>query len=167
MLNHLNDFSTFITESEKYHKETKKLYVTQSGIQNAGYGLFAKVDFEKGDKICNFTGKLLTDKESSKISDMGMPRSAYLIDLKGSFESTYDKKWKSKFTTLDVYNSTCMAKYANDAEGFKKIRGKSNNADIGIDENGQTFIYATKNIKAGDEVFVGYGEAYWDSFKSH
>jgi SET domain-containing protein len=128
--------------------ESKNLKVDVSTIPNSGKGLFAKKDFKKGEYICKFTGDYIDSKELEK-RDVGGARSAYFIYIDDD-------------TTLDVYDSKCLAKYANDAEGFRKIRGKKNNSALAQDGK-NIYIQATKDIDAGDEIFVGYGKDYWDN----
>lgn len=128
--------------------ERKNLKVDVSTIPNSGKGLFAKKDFKKGEYICKFTGDYIDGKELEK-RDVGGARSAYFIYIDDD-------------TTLDVYDSKCLAKYANDAEGFRKIRGKRNNSTLTQDGK-NIYIQATKDIDAGDEIFVGYGKDYWDN----
>jgi SET domain-containing protein len=128
--------------------ESKNLKVDVSTIPNSGKGLFAKKDFKKGEYICKFTGDYIDSKELER-RDVGGARSAYFIYIDDD-------------TTLDVYDSKCLAKYANDAEGFRKIRGKRNNSALAQDGK-NIYIQATKDIDAGDEIFVGYGKDYWDN----
>jgi SET domain-containing protein len=128
--------------------ESKNLKVDVSTIPNSGKGLFAKKDFKKGEYICKFTGDYIDSKELER-RDVGGARSAYFIYIDDN-------------TTLDVYDSKCLAKYANDAEGFRKIRGKRNNSALAQDGK-NIYIQATKDIDAGDEIFVGYGKDYWDN----
>ena len=90
----------------------KKLEVKKSKIKGAGKGLFTKVHIKKGELINQFTGELVKDEELN--SD---EKFLYLIE------------WDEKHF-LNVENSNCLAKYANDAEGMKKIKGFSNNSEI-------------------------------------
>jgi len=139
----LKNINNFILE----RIETKSLYVDKSTIPNAGQGLFAKRDFKKGEMICNFRGDLIDNEELAK-RDVGGERSHYFIEIRPDL-------------TLDVYNSNCMARYANDAEGNEKI-GKSNNSEINLNrKDSGAFIVATRDIKAGEEIFLSYGEQYW------
>jgi len=66
--------------------------------------------------------------------------------------------------TLDSRNTPCFAKYANDADGLGKHSLK-NNAKIGLDENDQICLIATRKIKSGEEVLCGYGKKYWGRLK--
>ena len=143
----MESYVEYINEAKS---QTKSLYVDKSTIPNSGNGLFTKKDFKKGQLICQFKGDLLDEDELSKIDTTG-PRGHYLIGLSNNM-------------TLDVYNSKSLARYANDAEGFKKVRGRRNNSTIYSSKNGKSaYIAATRDIKAGEEIFVSYGDEYWDN----
>jgi hypothetical protein len=63
-------------------------------------------------------------------------------------------------STLDSMHSDCFAMYANDVEGPGNTRLR-NNAVITLDEDDRPCVMATRNIRAGGEVYVDYGKAYW------
>ena len=62
---------------------------------------------------------------------------------------------------MDSKHVSCFAKYANDASGMMKATVK-NNAIIALDEDGSVCLTASKNIRAGEEIFCNYGKAYWE-----
>jgi hypothetical protein len=53
------------------------------------------------------------------------------------------------------------ARYANDARGLSRVKGLNNNSVYEIHDN-KCFIVATRDIKAGEEIFVDYTKDYWD-----
>jgi SET domain-containing protein len=55
-----------------------------------------------------------------------------------------------------------LGRYANDAAGMGRVKGLRNNAHYKI-AKGRAFILASRNIKAGSEILVAYGKAYWDA----
>jgi SET domain-containing protein len=57
-----------------------------------------------------------------------------------------------------------FARFANDARGISRIPGLHNNAYY-EQEGKKIYITAARNIKAGEEILVGYGKEYWDSMK--
>ena len=61
---------------------------------------------------------------------------------------------------LDCKQTDCFAKYANDAEGSDT--GFKNNCIISMEED-DVVLVATRNIEAGEEIFVEYGENYWQN----
>jgi len=46
-----------------------------------------------------------------------------------------------------------------------RIEGLRNNSRYEI-RKGEAYIIASRNIKAGEEIFVSYGRAYWNTLKS-
>jgi len=131
--------------------ETASLVVKQSTIPNAGNGLFAKRDFRKGELIGYIKGVPISDEEADEIANSDDPRKFYFLDL-------FNGK------TLDTYGSKSLCIYANDAEGFTKVSGFKNNGCIGVTKNHtKGYITAISDIKAGDEIFLDYGEDYWNN----
>lgn len=63
-------------------------------------------------------------------------------------------------TIMDSINTKCFAKYANDAQAYTGAAFK-NCSKITIDEDDNVALIATRNIKANEEIFCGYGKAYW------
>jgi uncharacterized protein len=54
-----------------------------------------------------------------------------------------------------------LARYANDANGFRKIKGLVNNSKY-VEDGGRVFMEAVKDIPTGAEILIGYGKEYWD-----
>ena len=144
-MNFIQDFESYIFESKK----DEHLYVDKSQIEGAGKGLYTIVDIDKDEVICIYTGKSLTNKEAEELVKKG--KDLYFIKMLDG-------------TIFDSGNARCFAKYANDAEGFGKTKFK-NNSKITLDDDEKPCIMATRNIKAGEEIFVGYGKKYWDKYK--
>jgi SET domain-containing protein len=124
-----------------------KVEVRLSKIEGAGLGLFAKSKITKGELISEFTGELVNNKQLEIL--LSKRKMLFLID--------YDENY-----TLDVENSNCLAKYANDAKGSKKIKGLINNSKI-IFYNDKVFLVATKDIKRREEIYTSYGKEYWNN----
>ena len=123
----------------------KQLLVKDSGIPNSGKGLFTKVDIPKGTRIIEYKGRITTWKEA----DIDEGRNAYLFRVKS-------------YHTIDARPTLKnLARYANDAKGFQKIKGLRNNCVYVIDGL-QVFIESVRDIAAGEEIFVDYGKEYWD-----
>lgn len=129
--------------------EAEYLYVQASGIAAAGMGLYTVITIHRGEVIAVFRGELLSAAEAKKRA----ARSAndYFVTLLDG-------------STLDSMNSECFAKYANDVEGPGNSR-RRNNAVITLDDDEQPCLMALRTIKAGGEVFVSYGKAYWSARK--
>lgn len=125
--------------------EADYLYVQPSRIPNGGMGLFTAIPLQRGDLIAVFKGERLSATEARRRAEVGAD--AYFVTLLDG-------------TTLDSMRTECFAKYANDVEGPGNSRLR-NNAVITLDDNDRPCIAATRTIKAGGEIYVGYGKAYW------
>jgi SET domain-containing protein len=123
----------------------KSLIVKKSTLPGAGRGLFTKVAIEKGTRIVEYKGKLVTWKEVEKMAD---DRNGYVFFFNG--KNCIDA-WQTKKS---------VAHFANDAMGITRVEGVRNNAEY-VTEKKRCFVEACKNIEAGSEILVGYGAEYW------
>lgn len=126
--------------------EEDYLYIDISQLPNSGQGLYTAIPIYKDEIISYFKGEILSAAEAKSRADRKIDQ--YFINLLDG-------------TIMDSKNTHCFAKYANDAQGFSKSDFK-NNAKIGLDDNDWVCLIATKNIKAGEEIFCGYGKKYWE-----
>ncbi len=125
--------------------EADYLYKTQSQLTDSGNGLYTAIDLFMDETIAVFRGEILNDIEAKKRANEGNDK--YFINLPDG-------------TIMDSMNVKCFAKYANDAKGLTHSDFK-NNTRISIDENGNVFIKAVRDIKADEELFCSYGKRYW------
>lgn len=130
--------------------KTKSLFISQSKIPGAGKGLFTREIIKKGERIVEYKGKIRTWKE---VSDEGV-FNGYVFYIKK--DHVIDAKTYKK----------ALARYANDARGIQRIKGLSNNSEY-TEEEGKVYIDAIKNIPAGAEILVGYGNDYWKVVKEN
>ncbi|MCC6251601.1 MAG: SET domain-containing protein [Bacteroidia bacterium] len=130
------------------------LEVKDSILPNCGKGLFTKIPIKKGTVIVEYKGEKITWAEGLKRNENHPTQSPYLFYI--SANNCIDAEY-----TLDA-----LARYANDAKGHTRVKGISNNADYTI-INKVPYIIATKNIKAGSEIFVSYGKDYWNALKKN
>jgi len=107
--------------------------------------LFTAIDIYKDEIITLFKGEILDSNEAHKRAKQNNDR--YFINLLNG-------------TIMDSMHTDCFAKYANDTKGSINTKFK-NNAEITLDDNQNVCIKATKKIKSGQEIFCGYGKAYW------
>lgn len=123
----------------------KNLSVKRSQIPGSGLGLFTKVFIPKGARIVEYKGKRTTWKEvdhnNGKNGYIYYVTRNYVIDA-----STYKK---------------ALARYANDANGLKRVKGIRNNCVYQL-YDGKVYIEAVKNISPEEEILVEYGKEYWD-----
>lgn len=128
----------------------KELFIAESTIPGAGMGLFTRVAIPKGTRIVEYKGKISTWSEVD--SQDGLNPYIYYV----SDEHVIDAAKRTK----------SLARYINDARGFKKIKGLTNNAYY-IEDGTRVFVDAYKDIPAGAEILVSYGKEYWDVLKKN
>lgn len=128
----------------------KHLVVKKSTLPGAGKGLFTKIDIPKNSLIVEYKGKITTWKKVNKQKG----NNAYIFYVTRNHVVDAEKTTKA------------LARYANDARGFVKVKGIRNNAIYEV-KKGKPYIESTKKIPAGSEIFVEYGKEYWDTMKEN
>lgn len=129
---------------DKYYNNTGwALSVRESGIPNAGFGLFADEDIPDCAYIGTYEGVLT--KDTSMLSSYSFEVSPrYFIDandLPRCFIAMVNDARNSPFT----YNCEF------------RMRNKRQIADRRIE------LYAIKRIPKGTELFANYGDDYWNT----
>lgn len=127
--------------------DTDHLIVSDSGIPGAGKGLFTSLPIPKGTPVIEYTGEITT---WDKVKHDANNKYIYFVNE----QHVIDAKRMTK----------AIARYANDAQGFTKVKGMQNNSNF-VNINGKVFIKATSNIPAGSEILVDYGKDYWDTVR--
>lgn len=123
------------------------LIVKKSLLPNAGKGLFTNKPIKKGTKIIEYKGEIIDWKEYEKRVERDEDGYLFFINKKHC---------------IDAWNTPQhKARYANDAAGLSRVKGLKNNAVYEIEDN-KCFIVATRDIAAGEEIFVSYTKEYWD-----
>src|SRR5690348_7740538 len=126
----------------------KQLYLKKSRLPGAGKGLFTKEPIPKGTVIVEYKGRVTTWDEIKH--EDGRNGYLYYVNSKNVINA---KPYVKSF-----------GRYANDAMGRVRVNGLRNNSEY-IEKNKRCYIKATKNIKAGEEIFVGYGREYWEMMR--
>ncbi len=123
------------------------LIVKKSTLPNAGKGLFTSTPIKKGTRVIEYLGEIIDWKEYERRVEKDEDGYLFFINKK---------------TCIDAWNTPeHKARYANDAAGLSKVKGMKNNCEYEI-EGKQCFILSTKDIAAGEEIFVSYTKEYWD-----
>jgi uncharacterized protein len=130
--------------------ENDYLYIKNSQILHSGQGLYTCIPIFKDEVISLYKGEILSDLEAA--TRVKNNANQYFISMLDG-------------TIMDSKNTSCFAKFANDAVGNLNT-GFKNNAKIGIDEKEQVCLIAMRNIKAGEEIFCAYGKRYWAKINS-
>ena len=130
----------------QHSKSTHGLQVKNSHIPNTGQGLYTTKTIKKGQKVASYGGSVVSQNAYNQNP------SGYGIHLNNN--QVLDGK--STQSGLGRYANTC--KTANKRLG----QCKGQNAKLTVNHRNQTAsIKATKKIKAGEEVYVPYGNNFW------
>lgn len=108
----------------------------QTKKSQSGLGLFALRDFKKGEMIIEYTGEKITEEEANRRGGK------YLFEL--------NDNW-----TIDGKGRENLARYINHS-------CKPNCYPELDDEEEHIYIYAKRNIKAGEELAYHYGKFYFN-----
>ena len=135
-----------MAKPKKAKKKPRKLDETffeikTSSIKGLGKGLFALYPINKGDNIGYYTGVVITDAQSEKEPYIS---SKYLL-------------WVCKDYLIDGNDKNSnYTRYIN--------HSKKPNAILITSSRWKTARFeATRNIKAGEEIFFNYGDDYWNN----
>ena len=131
----------------------KQVKVAPSQIPGAGMGLYLLEDAKTGEWIARYSGDPLTWAESNR-----RKHSHYRLQVhRNLFLDAEDTKHFE-------------GRYINDARRSKhkvNARFAANYATNTCSETGHKWvrIYATRRIKAGEEIFLDYGEEFWQDLQ--
>jgi hypothetical protein len=126
-----------------HKKSILHLTIKKSNIPNAGSGLFCHdpknkgIVFKKGNKICDYNGEIIDNSVLNERFHNG--NADYVVQL-------YNKLYEDASLRRGI--------------GSLSNRSKHVNARLSIKKNNQAQLLATKNIRHGDEIYIGYGRSY-------
>jgi SET domain-containing protein len=115
--------------------------VAKSLIKGAGDGLFAVRPFKKGDRVVEYRGEKLTQKE-------------YDLKYEDDAMGSYGISLSSRYVLDAGKTSSGVARYVCDFHGSKA--GKPNTEYVNFD--GRIWVIALRDIKAGEEFYSDYGD---------
>lgn len=122
----------------------RPLIVKRSGLPGSGLGLFAGKEIPKGGVVVEYAGRRRKWRDIKHLDG----RNKYLLTL-------------NRTIAIDARPySSGVGRFVNDAVGPKKVHGLRNNAEYVI-RGGRVFIEATRRIRKGEEILVGYGRDFW------
>jgi SET domain-containing protein len=126
------------------------LLVKKSKLPKAGKGLFTTKPYKKDAKIIEYRGEIIKWKQYKE--RVKKCEDGYLFYINSNL-------------CIDAFPTPqYKARYANDAEGLSRVKNLRNNSVYEIEGN-KCFIVATRDIKAGEEIFVDYTKEYWDAVR--
>jgi hypothetical protein len=126
------------------------LYIDKSGIESAGFGLFAgPFGFKRGDQIGEYSLEEIRVKLSAIDRRSRKPDYSYIFCDRDNVEC-----WDA----LD-YRST-IVRYANDARN-SKFKNNAYFDEKKRDGKTRVYLVASKRIEPLEEILISYGEDYW------
>lgn len=139
-------------------------YVSSSEIEEAGQGLFVKVERQKGDHISCYHGEIMNREQLSKIP---LAKRVYILQLNQNTFINGSKKIKTtNMKKVSTNHSGCCYGKGQFANTLRSCNlNKKFNARFVIDQKHKRVrLVATCYIPKDSEVFVPYGCAYnWKS----
>jgi hypothetical protein len=116
--------------------------IATSTIPNAGNGAFANIFLKKGTVLGNYKGKRLSKQQYDRLKDQ-----SYVWELSSRYGPIY----------IDGKNP----KVSNWLRFLNDSRDRRLNVEP-YQYRGDIYYRTTKNIKPGTELFISYGDEYWD-----
>lgn len=123
------------------------LLVKTSKLPKSGKGLFTSKPIKEGAKVIEYKGEIIPWKEYQKRVDNNKDGYLFYVNRSKCIDAFPTPQYKARF--------------ANDAEGLSRVKGFKNNCVYEV-QDGKCFIVTTRDIKAGEEIFVSYTKEYWD-----
>lgn len=133
---------------EQYPKHNRHLVeIKKSQIPGAGLGLFAQADIPKGTLIDVYYGRRLKNQD---LDWNNVHHLMYLMEIDDEVVIDGGGEYKN------------FISFCNDARGLTRVKGIRNNCYFDHTEDKKNMALITsRNIKAGEELFVYYGSSYW------
>lgn len=140
-------------DSKSEIKPTTSQYILVRNSIIHGKGIFAKKDIPKKTKIIEYIGEKVSKSEAEKraaeLEELAKSNpslgTVYLFDL----NKRYDIDGNVEYNTARLINHSCNP-----------------NCET-INEDGQIWIYSTKEIKKGEELTYNYGYGWDDGWKDY
>ena len=126
------------------------LLVKTSQLPNSGKGLFTTTNIKKGARVIEYLGEIIDWKEYERRVERDEDGYLFFINKKNCIDAWNTPQHKARF--------------ANDAAGLGRVKGLKNNCVYETEEN-RCYILSTRDILAGEEIFVSYTKEYWDCVK--
>lgn len=126
------------------------LIVKRSKLPGCGKGLFTTKAIRKDSKVIEYRGEIIDYNEYRRRARNEVDQYLFFVRRDISIDAMHTPQYK--------------ARYANDAAGLTRVKGFRNNSDYMIFGD-KCFIVASRDIKAGEEIFVNYTDHYWNYMK--
>ena len=129
-------------------KRPKRITIRKSQVPNAGDGVYIEEDAKKGEFVARFSGEAISKDENDKRT------SRYRLKIHNKLYLDAEKEMFFEGRSINDARGTKFKANVRVASGYRV-----NTCPV----TGQKWvkIIATRDIKAGEELFMDYGEAYW------
>ena len=140
----------------------------QELFRQSGYGVFAAKDFEAGEYIGPFLGEVKAIKKHNEDNN--------------SESESRTKRRKTKKSAgadgKDMYNSSYSLQTENHLVdpkgsfwshwffGLHLINDPRERRKVNVEADSNLRFFATRNIKAGEELFLNYGPGFWNRMRN-
>jgi len=126
------------------------LIIKKSQLPGAGKGLYTTKAISRESRIIEYRGEIIGYNEYRRRARNEQDQYLFFVRMELCIDAMYTPQYK--------------ARYANDAAGITRVKGMRNNSDY-IIFGDKCFIVASRDIKAGEEIFVDYTKPYWDHMR--
>ena len=138
------------------------LEIKQSKIKNTGNGVFTKVDIQKGQIVTIYSPSyIIVDKKVYTPDNEIITDIAIIKDLHSKYKDYDIRYYNTTIMAIPHFRSPKYLGHLINDKGYKlgKIyKSQLNNCQF---YNNGLEIISTRDIKAGDELYVTYGKKYW------
>ena len=143
-------YPTFPPTDEEKHGEQNMVEIRKSGIPGAGVGVFAKQPIASGRELGYYRGEALTPGEfETRYGPLGY--SVYVLRIT-------DPADENNVINIDG------SKHYNWTSRINAPKGTNKKPNVYFHQDGR--VFAKRNIKAGEELFISYGRAYWNGIRN-
>ena len=137
------------TEDEKY-VEQNMVEIRKSGIPDAGVGVFAKQPITSGRELGYYRGEILASHDfHARYAAQGY--TVYVLVVTDPTDAN---------NPINVDAS----EHYNWASRINSPKGTNKKTNVYFHKDGR--VFAKRNIKAGEELFVSYGSIYWSGIRN-
>lgn len=135
-----------------------------------GDGVVAGRDFKKGDILCSYGGKVLSKVEHDALvakHQSHCPRVTYLVGLNEDEEgnvaatASAEELWYLDGHPSNIESIGHVGQFVNDARDIDDCSTNCKILIYDLDGKDAVYIVAERDIKAGEELFLSYGDRYW------
>lgn len=133
--------------------DSAALYVAPSTLgPHAGQGLFASRAYKRGERVVEYTGELLTREQYEQ---------RYPNDKLGKYVLELSK---NHYIDARDPDGSGPARFINDCRRSDRLAGHCGRNNVRAEVARGTkraWLYATRPISPGEELFWNYGNSYW------